>query len=212
MGRRNDIDWEAVSRDYRIGQLSIREVAEKYDIAPSAITRRAKKEGWTRDLTKEVRVATKAKVMKKVIADAEAELKGQIKESTQESAQQSAQRTFSEVDLAANVNATIIGRHQTRAARLSSLLDKTLDDMEAMAGSPMALEDIAAAIKEEDPLAAQAIKRLKSTTSRMNNLKVASEVLTKVKDIEREAFNIDDSKSGETVDDKIRALRKRLGE
>lgn len=55
-------DWESIERDYRAGQLSIRHLAAKHDIPESTVRSRAKTEGWQRDLTEDVRLATKAKL------------------------------------------------------------------------------------------------------------------------------------------------------
>ena len=49
------VDWEAVERDYRAGVLTLREIGERYDCSHVAITKRAKKEGWVRDLAPKIR-------------------------------------------------------------------------------------------------------------------------------------------------------------
>ena len=55
-------DWEAIERAYRAGSLSLRGIAEKYDTNEATIRSRAKKNGWQRDLTDQVRTATKEKL------------------------------------------------------------------------------------------------------------------------------------------------------
>lgn len=59
-------DWEAIERAYRAGSLSIRAIAENQGVSHATILKRAKKEGWQRDLTDKVRAATKQKVTKAV--------------------------------------------------------------------------------------------------------------------------------------------------
>ena len=59
-------DWEAIERAYRAGQLSVRALAEKFGVSHPAVSKRAKKEGWQRDLTEQVRAAVKRKVTKAV--------------------------------------------------------------------------------------------------------------------------------------------------
>ncbi len=54
MGRKL-IDWETIEKKYRAGQLSIREIAREYDISAPAIVKKAKIEGWDRDLTEKVK-------------------------------------------------------------------------------------------------------------------------------------------------------------
>jgi hypothetical protein len=55
-------DWEAIERAYRAGSLSVRAIGEGQGVNHATILKRAKKEGWTRDLTEQVRTATKQKV------------------------------------------------------------------------------------------------------------------------------------------------------
>jgi len=62
-------DWEAIERAYRAGSLSVRAIAEESNISHVAIAKRAKKEGWVRDLTDKVRAAAKRKVTNAVTTE-----------------------------------------------------------------------------------------------------------------------------------------------
>jgi hypothetical protein len=62
MGGRVKYDWEAIKREYRAGQLSISEIAAQFGCRRETISRRATKEGWTRDLAPAVRKAVASKV------------------------------------------------------------------------------------------------------------------------------------------------------
>lgn len=53
--KRKQIDWEAIEREYRAGQLSIREIARQHDVSDGAIRKRAKNKGWSQDLSEKVR-------------------------------------------------------------------------------------------------------------------------------------------------------------
>jgi hypothetical protein len=73
-------DWEAIERAYRAGLLSVRAIGESHGVNHATILKRAKKEDWKRDLTDQVRAATKQKVttavtskgnQSKVVTDAE---------------------------------------------------------------------------------------------------------------------------------------------
>lgn len=59
-------DWEAIERAYRAGSLSVRAIGDAQGVNHATILKRAKKEGWSRDLTDQVRTATKQKVTKAV--------------------------------------------------------------------------------------------------------------------------------------------------
>lgn len=51
----DEVDWGAVEVEYRAGQLSVREVARRHGVAYATLADRAKRLGWTRDLSGEVR-------------------------------------------------------------------------------------------------------------------------------------------------------------
>ncbi len=55
-------DWEAIESAYRAGSLSIRTIADQHGISDAAIRKHAKKHGWERDLTEQVRQTTKSKL------------------------------------------------------------------------------------------------------------------------------------------------------
>ena len=49
MTSKKPIDWEAAERDFRVGQLSNRMIAEKHGVSETAIRKRAKRDGWERE-------------------------------------------------------------------------------------------------------------------------------------------------------------------
>jgi len=49
------IDWERIELDYRAGIKSLREIAEENNITHGAVNKRAKRDGWIRDLTAKIR-------------------------------------------------------------------------------------------------------------------------------------------------------------
>jgi hypothetical protein len=51
------IDWEAIEREYRAGQLSVAEIGRQQRVSHTAINKRAKKDGWTRSLAAKVKEA-----------------------------------------------------------------------------------------------------------------------------------------------------------
>lgn len=57
-------DWEAIEAAFRAGSLSIRTIADQHGISDTAIRNRAKKHGWQRDLTEQVRQTTKSKLVR----------------------------------------------------------------------------------------------------------------------------------------------------
>jgi hypothetical protein len=57
-------DWEAIGREYRAGQLSLREIGRIHGVSDTAIRKKAKAEGWERDLTEQVQAAVRAKLVR----------------------------------------------------------------------------------------------------------------------------------------------------
>lgn len=66
MNGKPKIDWEAIEREYRAGQLSIREVARKHGVSDTAIRKEAKAKGWKRDLADKVRKAVREEVFRRM--------------------------------------------------------------------------------------------------------------------------------------------------
>ena len=57
-------DWEAVEREYRAGQLSIREIGRQHGVTEGAIRKKAKEHGWARALADRVRAAVREKLVR----------------------------------------------------------------------------------------------------------------------------------------------------
>lgn len=70
--RNNAIDWASLEREYRIGRKSVRDLAKQFGCGPATITERAKKEGWERDLSGDVRRSVNNKLVEKAKAKAKA--------------------------------------------------------------------------------------------------------------------------------------------
>jgi hypothetical protein len=65
-----EIDWELIERDYRAGVLSVREVAASQGITHGAINKRAKRDGWERDLKAKIQAKAEALVSKREVSSA----------------------------------------------------------------------------------------------------------------------------------------------
>ena len=63
MAERRQIDWEAIEREYRAGQLSVSEIGRQQGLSHTAINKKAKAQGWTRNLTEKVRQEVSARLV-----------------------------------------------------------------------------------------------------------------------------------------------------
>lgn len=69
--KKRRFDWEAIEKEFRAGAMSIREIGRQYGPSDMAIRKRAKKLGWKRDLTDEVRRRVRAESVRSPRTDEE---------------------------------------------------------------------------------------------------------------------------------------------
>ena len=98
-------DWEAVEADYRAGTLSVVTILDKYGMPRATLTSRARREGWQRDLSKQVRKAVAAKVAVKAVQEAVGKTDAQI------------------IEEAASHGADLVTRHQQQASQWQNIVD-----------------------------------------------------------------------------------------
>lgn len=187
MGRRTDIDWEAIERDYRATQLSVPELARKYGVNARYVYAHAKGDPekgippWERDLTPAVKLATKRKLIEEII---------------KESASQSVKQDESKVEAVANVNAYVIKRHRGALEKVRSVVEGLLEELKS---STSGLDEEARARAVEamraeglDDQKANAILGALTMKSRLDAIKELSVALSKLIPLERNAYGIDD--------------------
>jgi DNA-binding MurR/RpiR family transcriptional regulator len=116
MARRSNIDWDAIERDYRIGKLTLREMAAKHGVAESSVSLKAKQLGWTRDLTETVKQATKAALIEAS--------KRRAEEIGVELGEKSARETEGAIKAAVSENVAIVMSHRRRLGELAAAVDE----------------------------------------------------------------------------------------
>ena len=118
MAERKQVDWESVERDYSAGLLSLREIAAKYGVDESGIRYKAKRNGWTRDLSKKIEQRTEDKLRKDLLRS---ELRSE--------------NTISEkevIEANAQVIVNIKLGHRASIKKVNSLVDSLLDEIETL--------------------------------------------------------------------------------
>ena len=135
-------DWDAVERDYRTGKYSLRELQARHGADHSLILRKARKEGWTQDLSIAIKQATNAKLVAALVNT-------EVNESHQ--------KVTAVVFAAASENTRVILSHRTRLASLSDavetakakllLLGDTVADIREAATFVQAVGNLATATK-----------------------------------------------------------------
>jgi hypothetical protein len=67
MNEKRPADWDVIEREYRANIKSLRQIAEPYAISEGAIRKRAKKDGWDRDLGQKIKAKAEALVRKEAV-------------------------------------------------------------------------------------------------------------------------------------------------
>ena len=132
-------DWEKIEADYRAGILSLREIAEAHPGTNHvAIARKAKREGWSRDLSAKIRAKADALVTERTVT-----------------ADVTAERRVSERDIIdANAQAIVSVRlsHRRDIQRSRSITMRLLEELEQQTGAENValLEQMGELMRRED--------------------------------------------------------------
>ena len=117
IGRRSDIDWDAVQRDYRTARFTNRELAKKHGVSHQAVAKQAKNGNWTKDLGEAIKSATSARLVEELV---------------NEEVAKSGQKVVDTVLLAAEVNAQIVLKHRERLTTLTEAAQTALAKVVAL--------------------------------------------------------------------------------
>lgn len=214
MSRRSDIDWEAIEREYRLGQKSNKQIAIEHGVQPSTIGRRAEKYEWVQDKSAEVR-ARSANLL--VMIDAK---------KANGKANSNATPSVTDVRIAVQTRVEVVLGHRKYARRALNLAEVMLGDLE-LTSSPEGvglIETLMDAVKtpeesesEEDRTRRRrkqndALNKALGLSERVDTLKRLSETVDRLVQIERQAFGINDKapleeQEGKVLNDAERASR-----
>ena len=101
-------DWDAIERAYRTGKYSLRELQARHGADNTLISRKAKKEGWTHDLSLAIKQATNARLTEALVNTEVCE---------------SLQKVSTVIAAAADENVSIIMGHRAQLADLAQAVD-----------------------------------------------------------------------------------------
>jgi hypothetical protein len=65
---RKVIDWEALELQYRAGIRSLKDIGKEFDVSDAAIIKRARRDGWDRDLKAKIQAKADAKVSASLVS------------------------------------------------------------------------------------------------------------------------------------------------
>lgn len=175
------IDWERIEIEYRAGVLSLREIAGPNGVTEGAIRKRAKRDGWERDLSEKIHAKADALVRRELVRT--------------EYAKHGNTPTEREViECSANRIAQVRTKHQSDIARSSVLAMKLLQELELQTDGAELLKQLGELMARPDERGADklsdAYHKVISLPSRSGTMKQLSDTLKTLIGLEREAYGI----------------------
>ena len=184
-------DWERIERDYRAGCLSLRQIADEHGITEGAIRKRAKRDGWERDLSAKISAKADALVRKEAV-------RSEVRTETDAPTEREI------VDANAQAIVSVRLGHRRDIQRSRSIVMSLLEELEASCGadSVALLEQLGDMMRAPDQHGRdklndlyQAVISLPGRSKTMKDLTASLAVLI---DKERQAFGLDkDQSAGE---------------
>lgn len=170
---RKPTDWEAIGREYRAGQFSVREIARQHGLSEGAIRKRARADNWQRALADKVRKA----VRERLVRD----------DGTQEGAR--TQRDEEIVETAARRGVELVRQHRATLGRAHSVVQKLLVELEDATDIADTLGDEVES--EKDGRRRISMRRAVSLGGRAQTALALGQTLRALVPLERQAFGLD---------------------
>ena len=177
------IDWEAVELHYRAGIRSLKDIGAEYGVSDAGIIKRAKRDGWERDLRAKIQAKAEAKVSASLVS---AEVSAQTKV---------AERQLIEANAQAVADIRLAHRHDIRRAR--TLTNALLNELEQQTdpNTLAMLQELGELLRREDDNGNDRRNDLYvkviSLSERSKTMKTLADSLRVMVDMERTAFGMD---------------------
>lgn len=182
-------DWDVIHREWRTGQFSDTELSRRHGCSRQAIIKRRDKEGWLRDLSKDVREFANARMVEedaKVALDRH-EVTGVTGEVTQCNARGRSRDELREIELAAETRVAVLREHRNDLRQMREKEHEYLEKLDTCTVTKVFCHqgEIVSAdfnVCDTDKIAA---------LNQLMNIRHKRQLL------ERKAFNMDDEKDDE---------------
>ena len=201
-------DWERIELDYRAGIKTLRQIADENGITHGAINKRAKRDGWERDLSEKINAKADALVSKALVSN---EVSKEYRIAEKQVVDANAQ-AVAEVRLA----------HRKDIHRARKLTNTLLDELEQQTDPDTLamLNELGEMLRAPDNNGVDKLndlyQKVISLPERSRTMKTLAESLQKLVDMERAAFGmdakvqpgaLDGPQSTKTLNDVERAVR-----
>ena len=177
-------DWEKIEADYRAGIKTLRQIAGEHGVTHGAINKRAKRDGWCRDLKAKIQAKADELVSKQAVSTAVSTAKAV---SERQIIEANAERI-----------AQVRGEHRGDIQRVRTLALTLLGELEGQSASLEDLANLGELLRtpDEDGNDRRNDLYLKiiSTPSRIDSAKKVAETLKHAITMEREAYGLDEKR------------------
>lgn len=174
-------DWDAIYAEFRLDLYSNRELAGRHGISEAGIRKKAKKEGWCKDLSGRVKEAVRAKMVRADGEDGSRGVRG------------ASMRTLDAaiVDAAAQKMLSIQNRHRAQLKKLTNFAEGLMDELARIDAS---LAEIDKWLDEDEGrLASDGVmaKRLKLNSFKASVLESLARTYHRLLPLERQSYGLD---------------------
>lgn len=188
MTDKKQTDWEAIERDYRIGTMTLREMGAAHGVTEGAIRKRAKRDGWTQDLSAKVRARADDLVRKQSVRS---EVRKNVEISAKDAIESEAQQM-------------VIVRlgHRKQISKAQDLTNKLLAELMGQTDYADDLAQLGELLHAPDDKGIDKLndlyRKIIDGATRIDGLKKLSETMKNLIAMERQAYNISDEPERKT--------------
>lgn len=191
-------DWERIELDYRAGIKTLRQIADENGITHGAINKRAKRDGWERDLSEKIHAKADVLVSKAAV-----------------SSQVSKEARIAEkqvVDANAQAVADVRLAHRRDIHRARKLTNSLLDELEKQTDPDtlVMLAELGDLLRAPDENGMDKLndlyQKVISLPERSKTMKTLAESLQKLVDMERVAFGMDAKQAPESEQGRLKQM------
>jgi hypothetical protein len=191
MTKSRDIDWQGIELDYRAGVKSLVAIGEQFGVSDAGILKRAKRDGWARDLSKRIKAETARKVVIETVARG-------LSPEEQEAKLVSENEL---VSVAANQQTGVVFRQRQRIERLTGISDKLTEELEKQIANAVELDVVGDLLHSPDEKGRDKLneiyQKVISFPGRVTSLKNLVETSKTLIALERQNVGLADNANGE---------------
>lgn len=193
-----DVDWIALEPHYRAGIRTLLDIGSEFGVSDAAIIKRAKRDGWVRDLKAKIKAKADAKVSKAVVSESVSKLKALTEQVV--------------VEGYAQVQASTVMRHKKGAERAWRTVEMLFSELEDQTENVALYRQLGELMHAPDERGVDKLneiyRKAMSLPSRSSVVKTLLDAMKTAIGLEREALGITDRTPGSNEEDALTRIIK----